>query len=157
MEENQKFLYEKVNGRYKKVSVYDSRFYDYYNPGHYLISVEKTWKTTRRDVEPALIPLIAAATSFERDLTEGLVKCSSVYKHTVELTPEQREAWEHFAKLVEKQKWTMYGPSYADVARGATQKLIEKAAEMMEVPAVKEAYEEFLLVYKLAVDEKTKS
>lgn len=157
MDNNEKFLYKKVNKRYKKVAIYDNHFHDYYVPGHYLISVGKTFKTTRHNVRPDLVPLIAASIAFEEELTRNLVKNSNQYNHSIELTSEQKEAWDNFSKTVEKLKWAAYGPSYAEISRKATQKLIEDAAEIMEVPAVKQAYEEFLLVFKLAVEEKKNS
>ena len=65
------------------------------------------------------------------------------------LTNEQYEAWNNFVSVMgERGRYVKYN-SIHDIAEAGVTALIEEAGELMNHPAVRDAYEQFQTVCKL--------
>jgi len=152
-----KIFYEKVGRRYVPVSEYDHELSYALPKGTHLIMVYPGGSSTRHKVDPMYAPLIAAGRVAEDALSNALVKAGELrlgYKSRERvLTDEQREAWNHLVEVFGDDAKQLEWPSAREVAEAGLKALEDEALKMLEVPAVKKAYEQFMLVYKLTKDE----
>ena len=152
-----KIFYEKVGRKYVPVSEYDHELSYALPKGTHLIMVYPGGSSTRHSVDPMYAPLIAAGRVAEDALSNAIVKAGELrlqYKSRQrELTPEQREAWNHLVEVFGDDAKQLEWPSAREVAEAGLKALEDEALKMLEVPAVKLAYEQFMLVYKLTKDE----
>jgi len=65
------------------------------------------------------------------------------------ITESQRRAWRRLAKEFGDELATLNGPSIRDIAEAGVRAMQEEADKLMTNPAVKLAYEQFLLVCEL--------
>ena len=152
-----KVFYEKVGRKYVPVSEYDHELSYALPKGTHLIMVYPGGSSTRHNVDPMYAPLIAAGRVCEDKLSSALVNAGEIrlqYKSRQrELTDEQRLAWNHLVEVFGDDAKQLEWPSAREVAEAGLKALEDEALKMLEVPAVKKAYEQFMLVYKLTKDE----
>jgi hypothetical protein len=144
--------YKKVGRKYVPISVYDHNVLVSLPKGHHLVIVDDGFKSTYRNVTPDIVPVIAAAKIFEKNITSKLLEKSQSRTFSPELTPEQRKAWDVYYELIKDSNTISYGSPYSEIARSVTQILEDKTVEMMKNPAVKNAYDEFMVICKLALE-----
>lgn len=152
-----KLFYEKRGRRYVPVSEYDHELSYALPKGTHLIMVYPGGSSTRYKVDPMYAPLIAAGRVAEDALSSALVKAGELrlgYKSRERpLTDEQREAWNHLVEVFGDDAKQLEWPSAREVAEAGLKALEDEAQKMLEVPSVRKAYEQFMLVYKLTKDE----
>lgn len=150
--------YKKVGRRYVPVSEYDSNLHVAMPKGkHMILSVEPGMTSYHYNIDPAFAPVLAAAKYGEHVLSNAIVKATDLRRQQnggdKKLTEEQRKAWEHLVEVFGDDAKQLEWPS----ARGAAEEVINalaiEAEKMLQLPAVKHAYEQFMLVYKLTKDE----
>lgn len=149
---NSEIYYKKVGKKYVPISVYDHNVLGSLPKGHHLVIVDDNFKSTYHNVTPDIVPLIAATKIFEKIITSKLLEKSQQRTFSPELTSEQRKAWDAYYELVKNSNNVSFGLSYSEIARSVTQILENKTAEMMKNPAVKNAYDEFMVICKLALE-----
>lgn len=147
-------FYKKVGNDYVPVNYYDSEVMDSIPEGAHLIVKRKGVDMRRYNVNPAIVPMVAAGLYAKDTITMALMKASElrIPKNQVPLTPPQIEAWNNLAHAFGKDMYSLEWPSYAEVAEAGVTAMQEEAAKLLEHPSVQIAYEQFLLICKLAKD-----
>jgi hypothetical protein len=143
-------FYRKVGRRYQPVSEYDSELMDALPEGHHLISVRVGLTSRRFDVDPSLAPMIAAGLYAEDAISRAIYKAMELKPHKVTMTPRQLELVAELTASMNQQdvQWTR--PCARDAAEAGIRALQAEAERRIKHPAVKEAYQRFLVVAKLA-------
>lgn len=149
-----KTFYEKVGKKYVPVSEYDSELTDALPYGNHLIMVYKNGATKKYNVEPALAPMIAAGRYATERISKAIMDATDVRPSKTPLTTEQLNAWKALSAAFGEECHHLQWPSAYDAAIDATTALQNEAVELLSHPAVKHAYEEFMLVCKLAKETK---
>ena len=147
-----KIYYEKVGRKYKPVYEYDSGLLDALPKGNHLISVYPGGKSTRYNVDPNYVAMIAAGRFAEDAICKAMVEASKLRPAIQPITEEQRDLWRRLAASFELDNITLQGASVADSVRAGTEAMIQEANKLMQHEAVRQAYEQFLTVAKLCSD-----
>ena len=147
-----KIFYEKVGRRYKPVAEYDSDYLDSFPKGNHLVMCYPGGRSTKYNVDPNRAALIAAGRVAHDKMREAIYEAASMHRREHEgtvLTDEQLRAWKKFEKVMgERGKYIQFKSTH-DIAEAGLKVLEDEAAELMSHPAVKDAYERFLLVCKM--------
>jgi hypothetical protein len=157
IKEMKKIFYKKEGRKYIPVSEYDSELYSAFTEGTHLVSVKPGVTSYMYKIDPAFAPMIAAGSYATDTIARAIVRASDLRPQHVVVTEEQRKAWhllsETFGEKIHALEW----PSAREAAEAAVDALTEEANKMLEVPAVRKAYEHFMFVYKLTKDEMNES
>jgi len=149
-----KVYYEKVGRRYIPVAEYDSEFSDSLPNGHHLISVYPAGASRRFNIDLAFAPLIAAGIYARAAIEDALYKASERRPTREPITPEQLAAWQQLAEAFGDDLATLQSSSTHDIAQAGVEELQRQAGDLLKNPAVLSAYEQFMLVAKLAMESK---
>jgi hypothetical protein len=145
-----KIFYEKKGRRYIPVSEYDSDYLDSFPKGTHIVMCYPGGKSTRYNVDPAYAPMIAAGRLAEDAVSQAVVKASEMRPRTKPITEKQRKAWEALAKAFGDEVYYVELPSAREIAEEGVKAMQLEADKLLSNPAVKKAYEHFMLVCKLA-------
>ena len=152
-----KIYYEKVGRRYKPVAEYDPDYMDSFPKGNHLVICYPGGKSTKYNVDPNRAALIAAGFMAKDKMVKAIYEAAKMHRQEHEgnaLTNEQLCAWNKFAKVMgERGRYIQFQSSY-DIIEVGMKELEDEAAELMTHPAVKDAYEQFLLVCKMIKENK---
>ena len=144
-----KIFYEKIGRRYKPVLENDNEFYDALPYGNHLIMCYPGGRSTRYNVNPALAPMIAACRVAEDQMSEAVRKASEMRPRRKELTVEQQRAWTRLNKVMGDDVYTIEVASAREIAEAGLKAMQAEADKLLTNPAVRLAYEQFLLVCEL--------
>ena len=142
-------FYEKIGRRYRPCYEWDQGLMDAMPRGTHLVMCYPGGQSTRYNVEPNLAALIAAGRYAEDAMREAVRKASEMRPTHTPITEEQRQAWRALARAFGDDLATLHIDSVHDIAQAGLDALEKEAASLMEHPAVRDAYERFLLVCKL--------
>lgn len=145
-----KTFYEKVGRRYVPVREYNDELMSSFPKGTHLVVSMPGRTMNRYDVDPAFAPLIAAGLYAEDAVIDAVYKASELRPTKEPITEQQRAAWEKLGEAFGDKLATLERASARDVAEVGINKMIEEAEKLMTNPAVRKAYEHFLLVCKLS-------
>jgi hypothetical protein len=145
-----KTFYEKVGKTYKPVAEYDSDWIDSFPKGNHLVCVYPGGTSRKFNIDPATAPLIAAGTVSKDAMIEALRTASEMRPQRTPITPGQQRAWKKLAKEFGDDICALQYNSLHDVADAGVKALIAEAEKKLANPAVRAAYEQFLMVYKLS-------
>jgi hypothetical protein len=148
---NKTIFYKKVGRRYVPVYEYDQTLMDALPKGSHLISVYPGGRSTRYNVDPALAPMIAAGRYAEDAISKHIMDVSALRvpdKHKP-LTDDQRNAWEAFGKAMGKEVYALEYCSYREAAEEGVKAMQAEADKMLENPAVRKAWDYFMMVWQL--------
>jgi hypothetical protein len=148
-----KIYYEKRGRRYVPVAEYDGDFMDSYSKGTHLLMVYPGGQSRRYNIDPNYAAMIAAARVAEDAICRAISKASEMRPARTPITPGQKKAWEKLAKELGDELATLNGLCIRDCAEAGVKAMQEEADKLMTNPAVKLAYEQFLLVCKLTAQE----
>jgi hypothetical protein len=146
----EKIYYEKVGRKYVPVSVYDSDYLDSFPKGSHLVICYPGGQSRRFNIDPAYAPLIAAARVAEDAMIQAMTKASELKPKHTPITEGQRKVWKKLAKEFGEDIATLNGASSYDITQAGLKALEDEAAKLLTNPAVKKAYEHFLLVAELS-------
>ena len=144
-----KIFYEKVGRRYVPVMEHDYELIDGLPYGNHLIMVYPGGQSTRYNVNPALAPMIAAGRVAEDRMCEAIRKASEMRPARTPITPGQQRAWKKLANEFGDELATLNTASNHDIAQAGIKALQKEAEQLLTNPAVRLAYEQFLLVCEL--------
>jgi len=144
-----KIFYEKVGRRYVPVHEYDEYLMDGLPYGNHMIMCYPGGKSTRYNIDPALAPMIAAGRVAEDAICRSISKASELRPQRTLITPGQKAAWEKLAKELGDELATLNGLCIRDCAEAGVHAMQAEADKLMTNPAVRLAYEQFLLVCEL--------
>jgi len=144
-----KIYYEKRGRRYVPVAEYDNDLLDSFPRGNHLVMCYPGGTSRRFNVEPNHAALIAASRVAEDAICRAISKASELRPKQTPITPKQKKAWEALAKAFGDDLCTLHGLSVHDCAEAGVKAMQEEANKLMANPAVRLAYEQFLLVCEL--------
>lgn len=144
-----KIYYVKQGRRYKPVAEYDNDLMDSFHKGNHLVMVYPGGVSRRFNIEPALAPMIAAGRFAEDAVCTAIAKASEMRPQRTPLTEAQRKAWRALADAFGDELCTLSGASVRDCAEAGVKAMQEEAEKLLTNPAVKLAYEHFLMVCEL--------
>ena len=144
-----KIYYEKIGRRYHPVYEYDSTLLDSFSKGSHLVLVYPGGQSRRFNVEPNHAALIAAGRVAEDAMCDALRKASEMRPQRTPITEGQRRAWRKLAKEFGDDLATLNMGSARDIADAGLKALQEEADKLMSNPAVRDAYEQFLMICEL--------
>ena len=152
-----KIFYEKMTDakgrvRYQPVNEYDSELTYSLPYGTHLINVNYGYQSTKHYVEPAMAPVIAAAMISKRVLLDTLVDYKSNKLTPEPYSPRQIELWEELKESIGVDHLRILSTSWNDQAEQLVEKLVEVSGILLSNPAVKKAYDHFLMIATLSKD-----
>jgi hypothetical protein len=148
-----KIFYEKVGRRYKPVSEYDSDHLDSFPQGTHLVIVRPGISSRRFRIDPALAPMIAAGTYAEDEICRAINMASELKPQRTPITLGQQKAWKKLAREFGDDLATLSRGSARDLAEAGVNAMILESHKLLQNEAVKEAYDHFMFIAKLAYDE----
>ena len=144
-----KIYYEKRGRRYYPVMENDYELHDAVPKGNHLIMCFPGGRSTRYNIDPALAPMIAAGRVAEDRMSEAVRKASEMRPRRKELTHDQQRAWTRLNRAMGDDIYTIEVASARDIAEAGLKAMQAEAEQLLTNPAVKLAYEQFLLVCEL--------
>lgn len=150
-----KIFYEKVGSRYKPVYEYDQTLMDAFPKGTHIVMCYPGGQSRRYNVDPAYAPMIAAGRVAEDVVSKKIMEATEIrrnHKMNKELTPGQKAAWDNLVKEFGDDAKQLEWPSARECAEAAVAAMQHEAANLLVNPAVKKAYEHFMLVCELTKD-----
>ena len=144
-----KIYYEKIGRRYLPVAEYDNDLLDSFPKGAHLVLCYPGGTSRRFNVEPNHAAMIAAGRVAEDGICEAMRKASEMRPQRTPLTPGQKKAWEKLAKEFGDGLAALTMGSARDHAEAGVNAMIAEADKLMTHPAVRDAYEQFLLTCEL--------
>jgi hypothetical protein len=144
-----KIYYEKVGRRYVPVHEYDEYLMDGLPYGNHMIMCYPGGKSTRYNIDPALAPMIAAGRVAEDKMCEAVRRASEMRPRRHPLNEKQQQAWQRLNKALGDDVYTIEIASARDIAEAGIKAMQAEAEKLMTNPAVRLAYEQFLLVCEL--------
>ena len=147
-----KIYYEKVGRKYVPISEYDNEFMDSFPKGNHLVMSYPGGSSRRYNIDPAYASMIAAGRVAEDEICKALNKASEMRPARTPITPGQQRAWKKLAKEFGDELCTLNGASIHDIAEAGVRAMQVEADKLMTNPAVKKAYDHFLLVAALTKD-----
>lgn len=145
-----KIFYEKIGRKYVPVSEYDSDYLDSFKKGTHLVCSYPGGQSRRFNIDPAFAPMIAAGLFAEDAICDSIRKASELRPSRTPITPGQQKAWKKLAKEFGDDLATLNGLCIRDCAEAGVKAMMTEAEKKMANPAVKAAYEQFLMVYELS-------
>ena len=149
-----KIYYEKRGRRYVPVMEHDYELMDAMPRGNHLIMCYPGGQSTRYNIDPALAPMIAAGRVAEDKMSEAVRKASEMRPRRHSLTEKQQQAWQNLNQAMGDDVYTLEIASAREVAEAGLKAMQAEAQQLMTNPAVRLAYEQFLLVCELTKQHK---
>lgn len=150
-------FYKKVGRKYVPVREYDSDLLDSMPEGAHLIMSYPGGTSRKYCVNPTHAPFIAAFKTIGDHIARKIVDSSSLRpapKNKEPLTTEQKIAWANFKKEMGDDAHYCQFPSAQDIVDSVFSSLTTEIDEIMANEGVKNAYEQFEFMFKLAYGEK---
>jgi hypothetical protein len=122
---------------------------DSFHKGNHLVMVYPGGTSRRFNIDPAMAPMIAAGRVAEDAMCKAMMDASELRPQRTPLTEGQRRAWRKLAKEFGDELCTLQGSSTRDIVEAGVQAMQQEATKLMTHPAVRDAYEQFLLTCDL--------
>ncbi len=148
-----KVFYEKVGKRYKPVKEYDDTLMSAFPKGTHLVVCRPGIKSYSYQIDPAFATMLAAGKYAEDKMSQAIVEGLMVRPKTNPITERQRELWTELKHSFADQDFVIHGPAAADAAREGIKALEQEVEKMLTVPAVKLAYDHFMIVWQLTKEQ----
>lgn len=145
-----KIYYEKRGRRYVPVAEYDSDLFHSMNKGTHLVMCYPGGSSTRYNIDPAYAPMIAASRVVEDAMSNAIYKASEMKPCQTPLTEGQRKAWQKLSKEFGDDIYTLQAESARGIAEIGVKALQSEAEKLLINPAVRLAYDHFLMVAELS-------
>jgi len=142
-------FYKKVGRKYVPVAEYDHELMNSYQYGATLVTCVRGMTSRRNKIDPAFAPMIAAGEFAKDAISTALMNASDMKPTKVPITEEQRVAWENLTKAFGDDIHLLQWPSFREAVEAGVAAMQREANITLENPAVKQAYEHFMLIYKL--------
>jgi hypothetical protein len=144
-----KIFYEKVGHRYIPVAEYDSDYMDSFPKGNHLVMCYPGGKSIQYHIEPNYAAMIAAGKVAEDAVCESIIESQKLKPQREPITEKQRELWRELAESFNRDDYPLIRPAAADAGRAAVKAMMEEADKLMTNPAVRKAFEQFMLICEL--------
>jgi hypothetical protein len=151
-------FYKKEGRKYIPVREYDDRtkFYNAMPYGNHLVMKYKNGEQRNYDIDPAFAPMIAAGRYCKDAISRVIMRESDLRaaRGSTLLTEEQRIAWAALAASFGEETHALQWPSAQEATDAAVKAMQEEADKLLNNQAVRNAYEEFMLICKLTKEPK---
>jgi len=151
-----KIFYEKVGRRYKPVYEYDQTLMDAFPKGTHIVMCYPGGQSTRYNVDPNYAAMIAAGRIAEDTISKKMMEASEIRMQRKdrdrELTPSQRAAWDNLVQEFGDSAKQLEWASVREIAEAGVDAMQDEADKLMQNPAVRKAYEHFMLMCELTKD-----
>lgn len=145
-------FYIKKGRRYVPHSSYSQDFCDSFPKGTHLVQCYPGGQSRRFNIDPAYAPMIAAGRVAEDKISEALMKANELRPQTAPITPAAQKAWMNLKKELGNEAMLTRG-SAREASEAAVKAMVEEAEKLLSNPAVKKAYEHFILMCELTREE----
>lgn len=153
---NKKVIFYKKEGRkYVPVSEYNQELLDAYPKGSHVVVCYPGGTSIRYHINPNHAAMIAAGRIAEDAITAAIVKSQQCKPSKQPITERQAKLWRDLAESFNQDDFVVIRPAAADAGRAGVAAMVEEAEKLMTNPAVKKAFEHFLLVCELTKDEQS--
>jgi hypothetical protein len=144
-------FYVKQGRRYVPHSTYSSEFCDSFPKGTHLVQSYPGGTSRRFNIDPAYAPMIAAGRVAEDAISEVIRKATDLRMkpRQTPLTPKQKKAWDNLVKEFGEDARQLEWPSAREACEEAVKAMTVEADKLLQHPAARKAYDNFLLVCKL--------
>jgi len=147
---NEKVIfYRKQGRRYIPVHEYDQTLMDSFPKGTHLVDCYPGGQSTRYNIRPAYAPMIAAGRVAADKISEAIVRASDLRPRNTPITEGQRRAWNKLSKEFGSEIHALAWPSAREAAEEAVKAMQVEADKLLTNPAVKKAYDHFILLCEL--------
>lgn len=146
-------FYKKVGRRYVAVSEYNAEVSDSFSMGAHLVVVKPGSKFITYKIDENLAGLIAAGNYAKDVMVNAILEASEARPSRIPLNQNQEKLWEELKTSLNDTSFGIYYNSATHIADEGIKALVKEADKMLQNPAVKNAYDQFMLVYKLTKDE----
>ena len=109
-------------------------------------------QSRRYNIDPNYAAMIAAGSAAEDAIVNAILVASELRPQQTPVTKGQQRAWKKLAKEFGDELCTLSHSSAHDIAQAAIKALQKEADVLYSNPAVKKAYDHFLLVAELTKD-----
>ncbi len=151
---NKKIVFYRKEGRkYIPVYEYDSDLMDSFPKGTHIVDVYPGGSSRRYNIQPNHAAMIAAGRVAEDAICEAIMEASKVQMKRSPLSDEERAAWHHLIEVWGAEARSLTWPSSRCIAEAGVRAMVEEAEKLMQHPAVKDAYNRFLMVCELTKEE----
>jgi len=148
-------FYIKKGRRYVPHSSYSSEFCDSFPKGTHLVQSYPGGSSRRFNIDPAYAPMIAAGRVAEDAICRAISKASEMRPQRTPITEGQRKAWRKLAKEFGDDLATLNIGCARDIAEAGIQAQIAEAEKLLSNPAIRKAYEHFLMLCELTKERDT--
>lgn len=150
-----KVFYEKQGRKYVPVAEYDNEFLDSFPKGNHLVMCYPGGSSRRFNIDPAYAPMIAAGRYAEDAISKHIMEVSALRtpERNKPITQEQKDAWEALAKAMGQERYALEWCSYREAAEAGVKAMQDEADKMLTNPAVKKAWDYFMMVWALAKEQ----
>lgn len=142
-------FYKKIGRKYVPVAEYDNELIGSYQYGATLVVCTKGITTTKYNIDPAFAPMIAAGEFAKDAISAALMNASDLKPTRTPLTEEQRQAWKNLVLAFGEEIHLLQWPSFREAVDAGIDAMKREVVSTLQNPAVKQAYDHFMLVYKL--------
>jgi len=143
-------FYKKQGRRYIPVSEYDNELLDAFPKGDHLVSVYPGGASRRYKIDPALAPMIAAGRYAEDAISRRIQQETELRPMNREIDEDTQRKWKEFIATVSEDFRFMFTHGSArDAAEAGVKAMQVEADRLLQHPAARKAYDNFLLVCKL--------
>ena len=147
-----KIFYEKVGRKYVPIAEYNTEYLDSFSKGNHLVMCYPGGQSRRYNIDPNYAAMIAAGRVAADEITRAIYMASELKPQQKPITEGQRKAWNKLAKEFNTERFALQHSSARDVAEAGVNAMMIEADILMTNPAVKNAYDHFLLVAELTKD-----
>jgi hypothetical protein len=144
-----KTYYEKRGRRYVPVAEYNNDWMDSFPEGTHLIICYPGGVSRRYRIDPNYAAMIAAGRVAEDAICSAIHQASEAKPSRTPLTKRQKAAWEEMKAAFGDELFGLEFGSIYSYAEAGVKAMQEEADKMLKNPAVRKAYERFLIVAEL--------
>lgn len=152
-----KIYYIKEGRKYVPVAEYDQDLLDSFHKGTHVVMVYPGGSSRRYNIDPAFAPMIAAGRFAEDAISKTIMEKSALRtpEHKKPLTQKQIKAWEALAEEMGEERYALEWCSYREAAESGVKAMQDEADKMLSNPAVRKAWDYFMMVWALAKEKET--
>lgn len=150
-------IYKRVGRRYVEIGEYDPEYTDHVPNGVTMIVKRPGSQSTRYNVDPDIVPLLAASVYCEDEISQAIYRAGELRPYNRSITPEQRAAFDAFLATMpedDSNRFMMTVGSAREAAEAGTRALVEEARGLLANDSICAAYEHFMLLCKLSQEHK---
>lgn len=131
---------------------YDQTLLDALPKGTHLVQVYPGGSSRRFNIVPDYAAMIAAGRVAEDAISRSIQQATELRPHNTKMNEEENQRWRAFiSTMPEDMRFMMTHGSVREAAEAGVHAMIAEAEKLLSIPAVKAAYEDFMLLCKLNV------